>query len=322
MIMSKRILLTGAFGNIGTYTINFLLERGYEVICLDRKLPATQSVASSFGQKIKAVWGDITQPAVWDEALVGVDTVIHLAAIIPPLSETNPELATRVNVTATEQLIAAMEKQGVKRLIFASSVAVYGKLQDRQPPLTPDSPYRPDDHYGETKLACEKAIHASSLDWSILRISVAPPIAVKFIGGSHDFEMVFDIAVNTRIEYIHPSDCALAFANAVGCDDAIGKHLLLGGGESCQCSGKEFNDSIMGAYGIPPLPDNIFKKGTPAFYGDFLDTAESQRLLQFQRHSLQDSFEQTKKSIGLLWYVIRALGPLIRPLLASRSPYR
>lgn len=320
--MSKRILLTGAFGNIGTYTINFLLERGYEVTCLDRKLPATQSVASSFGQKIQAVWGDITQPEVWAEALAGVDTVIHLAAIIPPLTETNPVLATRVNVTATENLIAAMEKQGVKRLIFASSVAVYGKLQDRQPPLTADSPYRPDDHYGETKLACEKAIHASSLDWSILRISVAPPVSVKFIGGSHDSDMIFDIAVDTRIEYVHPADCALAFANTIACDEAIGKHLLLGGGESCQCSGKEFNDSIMGAYGVPPLPDDIFKKGMPAFYGDFLDTSESQRLLQFQQHSLVESFAQTRKSFGFMYYVVRALGPIIRPLLAARSPYR
>ena len=320
--MSKRVLLTGAFGNIGTYAINFLLDRGYALTCVDRKLPSTQTVASAFEGRIRVVWADITDPAVWPGALEGVDTVIHLAAIIPPLTETNPELANRVNVGATEDLIAAMERAGVKRLIFASSVAVYGKLQDREPPLTPDSPYRPDDHYGETKLACEKAIHASTLDWSILRISVAPPVSVKFIGGSHDFEMIFDIAVDTRIEYVHPADCALAFANAVDCDEAIGKHLLLGGGESCQCSGKEFNDAIMGAYGIPPLPNDIFKKGTPAFYGDFLDTAESQRLLQFQQHSLIESFAQTRKSVGALYYVIRALGPIIRPLLASRSPYR
>ncbi len=320
--MSKRVLLTGAFGNIGTYTINCLLDKGYEVSCLDRKLPATQSVAAGFGSRVTAIWGDITEPGVWNEALAGVDVVIHLAAIIPPLSETNHELATRVNVTATENLIAAMEKQGVKRLIFASSVAVYGKLQDRVPPLTADSPYRPDDHYGETKLACEKAIHASSLDWSILRISVAPPVSVKFIGGTHDSDMIFDIGVDARIEYVHPADCALAFANAVACDEAIGKHLLLGGGKSCQCTGKEFNDSIMGAYGIPPLPNDIFKKGIPAFYGDFLDTTESQRLLQFQQHSLKESFEQTRKSFGFLYYVVRALGPIIRPIMAARSPYR
>ncbi|WP_372747501.1 NAD-dependent epimerase/dehydratase family protein [Litorivivens sp.] len=320
--MAKRVLLTGAFGNIGTYTIEYLLERGYELVCVDRKLPGTESIARRFGQRIKAVWGDITEPAVWDEALTDVDVVIHLAAIIPPLSETQPELATRVNVTATENLIAAMEARGVRRLIFASSVAVYGKLQDREPPLTADSPYRPDDHYGETKLACEKAIHASSLDWSILRISVAPPVEVKFIGGNHDFEMIFDIAVDTRIEYVHPADCALAFANAVACDEAIGKHLLLGGGPSCQCTGKEFNDGILAAYGIPAMPDHVFKKGTPAFYGDYLDTEESQRLLQFQRHSLHESLMHSRKSVGVLYYVIKLFGPLIRTALASRSPYR
>lgn len=320
--VAQRILLTGAFGNIGTYTIEYLLERGCELVCLDRKLPGTEAVARRYDQRIKAVWGDITQSAVWEEALIGVDTVIHLAAVIPPVTETNHALADKVNVEATKNLITAMEAQGVKRLIFASSVAVYGKLQDREPPLTADSPYRPDDYYGETKLACEKAIHASSLDWSILRISVAPPVEVKFVGGNHDFAMIFDIAVDTRIEYVHPADCALAFANAVFCDEAIGKHLLLGGGPSCQCTGKEFNDGILGAYGIPPLPDSIFKKGTPAFYGDFLDTEESQRLLQFQRHSLAESLSHSRKSVGLLYYVIKLFGPLIRPVLASRSPYR
>lgn len=320
--MAKRVLLTGAFGNIGAYTIEYLLERDCEVVCLDRKLPATQQVANRFGQRVDVVWGDITDPSVWDSALEGIDAVIHLAAIIPPLSETNPELATRVNVDATTNLIAAMEKQDVKRLVFASSVAVFGKLQDREPPLHDDFPYRPDDHYGETKKACEEAIHASSLDWSILRISVAPPVKVQFIGGNHDFEMVFDIAVDTRIEYIHPKDCALAFANAVITDETIGKHLLLGGGKSCQCTGKEFVDSIMGAYGIPPLPDNVFKKGTPAFYGDYLDTAESQRLLKFQQHSLKESFDHVAEEFGFLRHIVRLLGPIVRPIVASRSPYR
>ncbi len=319
--MTKRVLLTGAFGNIGAYTIDYLLEKGCQVVCLDRKLPATQQAAKAYGDRVDVIWGDITDYALWNKALQGVDAVIHLAAIIPPLSEDNPALATRVNVDATQGLIRAMEEMGVKRFVFASSVAVYGKLQDRQPPLRADSPFRPDDHYGETKLACEEAIRASTLDWSILRISVAPPVSVQFVGGNHDFEMIFDIATEARIEYVHPKDCALAFANAVLNDETIGKHLLLGGGKSCQCTGREFVDSIMGAYGIPALPDKAFKGGTPAFYGDYLDTEESQRLLQFQQHSLGEGFKQTADNVGFVRHIIRALGPLVRMLIASRSPY-
>ncbi len=321
--MGNRVLLTGAFGNIGQFTLDYLLEDGHSVLCLDRKTPPTEAIAKKYGDRIETMWGDITNPEDLKAAVAKVDAVIHLAAVIPPITETNNALATRVNTDATKSLVAAMEASDhCKRLVFASSVAVYGKDQgQRTPPLTTDHPYNPDDHYGRTKQWAEESIRESSLQWSILRICVAPPVKVDFFGGSFDYRMVFDMHPDTRIEYVHPQDCARAFSHAVDTDEAIHGIYQLGGGPSCQCSALEFNNSLLGAYGIPPFPREPFNPAPPAFYGDYMDTDESQRVLRYQQHSLAEANAQTAAGLGFLRHVIKFFGPVARWYMIRQSPF-
>ena len=67
-----------------------------------------------------------------DARSTGVDAVIHLAAIIPPATDRVPDLARKVNVDGTRNLIAQMESSATaKRLVFASSVGIFGDIQDR-----------------------------------------------------------------------------------------------------------------------------------------------------------------------------------------------
>lgn len=319
-----RVLLTGAFGNIGQYTTQYLLDKGHSVLCLDRKAPATEATAKNFGDTVDVAWGDITNEDDLRAAITtDIDVIIHLAALIPPITETNPALATKVNVDATQSMIAVAEEQAPEvRFIFASSVAVHGKDQTvRTPPLTAEHEYRPDDHYGETKMACELGLKDSKLNWTILRVCVAPPVEIDFVNGSHDHKMIFDISPKCRIEYVHPQDCALAFANAVDVSAVEKRILLLGGGESCQVNGLDFNNSIMAAYGIPELPAEAFDSGIPAFYGDYLDTSESQALLQYQQHSLADANAQSAASFGKIRHVVKLFGPIVRRIMLTQSPY-
>ena len=321
--MSKIVLLTGAFGNVGQYCLEYLLAAGHTVVALDRKSPGAEKVAKGFGDRIRVSWGDITKEADLAAALEGVDTVIHLAAVIPPVTETNKALATKVNVDATLSLIKLIESsESCNRFIFASSVAVHGKDQTvREPPLTPESPYMPDDHYGETKLACELAIKESSLDWTVLRICVSPPVSIDFIAGNHDHKMIFDISPDCRIEYVHPQDCALGFANAVDTDESIKRILLLGGGESCQVNGLDFNNGLISALNVPPMPRDVFDPGKPSFYGDYMDTAESQRILQYQQHSFQDAIAESAQAYGAIRHAIKIVGPAVRFFMVRQSPF-
>ena len=128
-------------GNIGFSTLEALLVEGHDVVAFDLESRRARQLASGFDGRVQFVWGDITNPESLRPALEGVDAVIHLAAIIPPSTERAPELAQKVNVDATRSLIAQMEASPTaNRLVFASSVGIFGDVQDREPPLRVDTP--------------------------------------------------------------------------------------------------------------------------------------------------------------------------------------
>jgi len=321
--MATTVLLTGAFGNIGQETLKKLLASGHDVVCLDRETTQTRQVAKTYSGQIRVAWGDIGDESALASALEGVDCVVHLVGIIPPMSEEKPELAERVNVGGTQAVIAAMEHSGsVRRLIFASTFGVYGQVQDREPPLLNDSPVTPDDTYGRTKVAAEEAIRASALDWTILRICAAPPVEMPK-GGVHDPSTMFEMSADARIEFVHPDDVSTAFCNAVDCDEAIGKTLFLGGGKDCQFLALDFANNMIKGNGISGgLPAEAFKPcSIPEFYGDWVDTAESQRLLNFQNHHMDHFAEHIRESVGWKYYLVRLISPLAKRALLKSSAY-
>src|SRR5690606_32693422 len=149
-----------------------------------------------------------------------------------------------------------------------------------------------------TKVECENRIRASALRWTILRVAACPPSEMSFSSGAGSIDVIFDTSPNGRIEVVHNDDAALAFANAVDCDAAIGKILFIGGGESCRSYALDFYNRVLGAAGLGPLRSSAFRPGPPYFYGDWLDTAESQELLAFQRHGIDDIVAELKARAG------------------------
>lgn len=320
--MSKTVLLTGAFGNIGTHVLRHLLAAGHRVVCLDLASDKNRRTAAAFGDRIRVIWGDLLQPELIRAGLAGVDAVVHMAGIIPPLSEHNPALATAVNVDATAGLIRAMEESGpARRLVFASSMGVAGQEQHRrQPPLTVNLPPSPSDHYGQTKVRCEELIRASTLQWSILRIAACPPMDLG-TGDPTQLAIMFEASVDGRAEFVHMDDAGLAFANAVDCDAAIGKVLFIGGGERCRTRALDFYNRLLGTMGLGPLKPEKFRPGPSYFFGDWLDTRESQALLRFQRHSLDDYFIALRQRVGFKRHLMRLVAPLANRHIERHSPY-
>jgi UDP-glucose 4-epimerase len=320
--MTHSVLVTGACGNIGSLVVRHLLAAGHRVVALDLKNPKTEAQAARLGAGAQIVWGNICDPATWSRALTGVDAVVHLAAIIPPTSDRNPQLAMAVNQTATLELIRQMEASPTaKRLVFASSMGVAGNEQHlRKPPLQVDEAPRPSDLYGKTKVECEHSIRASALRWSILRIAVCPPTDISFgdVGG---FDIMFDSSATGRVEIVHNDDAALAFANAVDCDEAIGKTLFIGGGESCRSHVLDFFNRTLAAMGLRPLTPASLRPGPPYFFGDWLDTEEAERLLRFQRHSMNDVLAEMRARAGYRRWLLKLVAPVVSPLLERRSPH-
>jgi nucleoside-diphosphate-sugar epimerase len=315
-----RVLLTGAFGNIGRETLRELLHAGHEVRCFDLATPRAQQAAAELAGRAEIVWGDITTAEDVTRAVADREAVIHDAAIIPPRSEQEPELTRRVNVEGTGLLLKACEAQERKpRLVFASSMSLFGPAQGRPPPRRADDPVVPTDHYSHSKAECEEMLRASGLDWVILRLGGAPPDEPE-PGTRLDLTQFFRIDPATRFEYVHPSDVGLAQTRAIACDAASHRVLLIGGGKRCQITMRDLHDVFLDAAGIGAFPDSAY--GDEGYYTDWLDTEESQRLLQYQRHDFESFREAMRRRLRRVRPVVRLLRWPIRRLMLRRSPTR
>lgn len=314
------VLLTGAFGNVGMSTLEELLRQGHAVRCFDLKTKANERAARKFKGQIEVVWGDLRRPKDVARAVRDQEAVIHLGFIIPKLSATgfesedHPDWAREINVGGTRNLLEAMKVQpGPPKILFASSYHIYGRTQHLPPPRTVADAVQPIEHYARHKVACEQMVRSSGLEWAILRLAATLPIAMKMDPG------MFDVPLDNRMEYVHTRDVGLAFANAVSSRDVWGKILLIGGGPRCQHTYREIAQAVLETMGVGILPEEAFAS-TP-FPTDWMDTAESQRLLQYQRHTLDDYVQDMVSSLGHRQPLVRALRPLIRYVLLKQSPH-
>lgn len=322
-----KVMVTGALGNIGSYAVQALIENGHEVLCFDLKTAKSEQTFNTLqkkhGSQVDVIWGDICNAKDVEMGVKKTRAVIHLAAMLPPASEAKPEIAKRINIGGTDLLIDAMQASADnKRFILASSTAVHGSDISRTPPIKVDTPFNPPDTYSEHKIANEAHLRSSQLDWTILRVAASPPTdPIRSKNGGPD--LLFGLPVNARFELLHPADGGKAFANAVTCDDAIGKTLFVGGGQKngCQLSGYDFVALLTRGIGMGVFPKKAFSHEAHGAHADWVDTKESQALLDYQQHTAQDFENEIKKNTGIVYYIIKLFSPVIRWSLMKKSPY-
>jgi nucleoside-diphosphate-sugar epimerase len=149
-----RYLVTGGAGFIGSNTVDELVRRDHSVVVLDNLSTGIVGNLAHIKSKIEFVQESITNLEKIREACRGVDCVIHLAAQVSvPRSIKDPIETNLVNVDGTLNVLVAARDANVKRVVFASSCAVYGKTPilpiDENVPLAPISPYGISKQVGE-----------------------------------------------------------------------------------------------------------------------------------------------------------------------------
>jgi UDP-glucose 4-epimerase len=149
----KKVLVTGGAGFIGSHTVDELLVKGYEVFVLDNL--STGCLENFKDKKVYFIEGDIQDKKIVDSIMKKVDCVIHLAAIASVFeSVKNPIKTHEVNVTGTLNVFISALENNVKRVVYASSDAVYGN--NTKVPLSEDEISNPVSPYGLHKSINEK----------------------------------------------------------------------------------------------------------------------------------------------------------------------
>jgi len=275
-------------------------------------------IARSLKGKVDVHLGDLRNIADVGESVNGVDAVVHVAAIIPPLCDRIPHAAEYVNVGGTENIVRAIQRQDRKpRLIYTSSIAVYGDRVNN-PLIGPQDPPNPgkDDHYSHHKLAAEALIRSSLEDWTILRLTyvVSPRNLVMD-------PLMFHMPLDTSLEPCDTRDVGLALANAVTSQEARGKTLNIAGGSHCRTSFREYLDRMLELFGLGSgfLPEEAFSQGS--FHCGYMVTEESQAILRYQRHSLQEYFEDVGRAYRTRSFLLRIVRPIARRILLLKSPF-
>lgn len=153
-----RTLVTGGAGFIGSHIAHRLLEGGHEVVVLDNFFSGKRENIAAIGKDVKVIEGDVRNLETVEKAAAGCELVYHEAAIVSvPFSVERPQESHDVNIQGTFNVLQAARKSGTKRVVFASSAAIYGEeptLPKRESMRAePMSPYGVEKITGEHYLA-------------------------------------------------------------------------------------------------------------------------------------------------------------------------
>ena len=183
--MTKKILITGGAGYIGSHTALELLNEGYEVVVYDNLCNSSKEslkrVEELSGKHITFYEGDVMDETALKAMMEkeGVDAVIHCAALkAVGESVQKPLEYYRNNITGTLTLMDVMKQTGVKNIVFSSSATVYGSPEEM--PITEECPKgQCTNPYGWTKSMLEQIlsdIYKADNEWNVILLRYFNPI--------------------------------------------------------------------------------------------------------------------------------------------------
>jgi nucleoside-diphosphate-sugar epimerase len=147
-------LVTGGGGFIGSHLVRTLVQRGERVRVLDNGFSGSRAHIADLLGEVEWLDGDVRDPDAVARACRNVEVVLHHAAVVSTQwSIAEPQLAHDVNLTGTLNVLVAARDAGARRVVVASSAAVYGNLPFS--PKVETQPVQPLSPYGVHKLASE-----------------------------------------------------------------------------------------------------------------------------------------------------------------------
>lgn len=178
------VLVTGGTGFTGKALVKRLIDDGHQVVSLDYKEGLKTEEIRSWGARV--IIGSVTEEAVVESCMQGIDVVHHLAAAFRELDVPN-SYYDHVNVEGTRIVLESAERHGIKKFIYCSTCGVHGNVDN--PPGNETAPIQPNDYYQQTKYDAEPLVNdfcSRGMDTVILR-----PAAIYGPGDPERFQMIF-----------------------------------------------------------------------------------------------------------------------------------
>lgn len=317
---SKRVLITGAGGFIGSHVVEAFLKSGAQITAL-----VHYNSRDSYGnlellgkevlKNIKIVSGDITDNAQVRKITKGHDVIIHLAALIGiPYSFSSVESYIRTNIQGTFNLLDAAKENGVERFIATSTSEVYGTVKNTSitetHPLHPQSPYAAS-KVGSDKMA-ESFYHAFNLPVVILRPfnnygprqstrAIIPTVITQALSGKSI--KVGD--TSTVRDFLYVKDCAQAFLKAADQKGILGETINIGTGKGILISQMIKKVQKIIGKNITVVPDQQrIRPNTSEVKKLVCDNKKAKKLLGWQPQTnfedgLTETIEWFKNNMGL-----------------------
>jgi len=273
--LSEPVLITGGAGSVGRQLAGMFLAEGRPVRIFD--LPFMDFSGLEDEPNVEIVKGDITDKESVYEAVRNVGGILHLAALLPPASERDRDKTFAVNVEGTRNIVEALKSHGSKAtLVFTSSISTYGDTSKESDPIKITQPQNAIDIYAESKIAGEKILIGSGVNFVVLRIaSIAVP---AFLEPPEPWPFTSD----QRVEMVHRDDVADAIKSSVGTAEAVGNVFNIAGGSTWRLAGKDYVEDFFDFMGAP-VEMAVYRE-EPG-WNDWYDTVESQKILNYQNRS-------------------------------------
>jgi dihydroflavonol-4-reductase len=228
--------VTGATGFLGSHVARVLAEQGAELRLLVRPTSDLRNIADLNADRVV---GDLRDPASIEKALAGCQVVFHVAADYR-LWVRDPNEMYRSNVEGTRSLLEAARKQGIKRVVYTSSVATMGFSSNRKNVVADeDSPVSLSDmigHYKRSKSMAEQvAIDAAKSGIDVVIVNPTTPIGERDIKPTPTGRIVVDFLkrkfpayVETGLNLVDATECARGHVQALE-KGRTGERYILGG---------------------------------------------------------------------------------------------
>lgn len=294
-----KVLLTGPCGRVGFTTLMRLLEAGHEVRCLDTRNSFTshpegfneacEALLRSRGLDYEWIWGDIRNAGEVAAAMSeDIDAVIHHAAMtLPSQCEEEWEYCWDVNYYGTLNVIEAIKAVGSSpKLIYSSSVAVYGYSQPEGSVFVESDPLPATCTYAATKIASELAVRRAGINYSIMRMASCPDSAApQFLVSGLPFmreRRMKEIRLkmpSSPAHFVSSEDVNTAYLNALDNPQSDRGIFNIAGPEDCRTTfGAALNQIAAATGGEPPT---AHAWGNSPYPQGYYDVAHSDSILHY-----------------------------------------